>query len=467
MISAGSATAFNVRSPRARRSRPPRVIVSNSAPPPGSSDPEIYHSLRRSTPVVYHCSLRSSTTEHRRLEAAHPHRHHQGHGHVSARPRPALLGRPSPTTRRSRGPAGRDGALPRPRGPRLALLPHPRASSDDPATSRDDRRRWRVTPAAAEVHPRQGAHPGLSVDLESTLNLQADAKAVASCSSSTAAAWSPTTPTPGPTGCEMHPALGDRRDLRRRASSGRATPALPPSVKFATEVGGRIDAPDAWPVDPRLSAHGLSTSACPSPPRASPSIPSGRRPRRPGPTPATRSCGSPRRSSATSTTATREVPTMTVLRHRPTVSASAAQRRPDMGRSRTWRPAASCWRRPVSPSRSWPSAGSWRHHAPHGRLPRQPARAGPPVLLGRRQRAARRRAGPQPRRPRLPLRDRPAPRLLGHRLHDDRHPVLRGAAGRPAEMGLVALRGRVARGRGADDDLRRRDRHLLRRGGRR
>jgi hypothetical protein len=69
----------------------------------------------------------------------------------------------------------------------------------------------------------------VSVDLESKLNLQVDAEAVAVLLAQH--------------GGRLH-AAGQTYIARVRWTS---YPAAPPSVKFATEIGGRLDVATAWP----------------------------------------------------------------------------------------------------------------------------------------------------------------------------------------------------------------------------
>lgn len=86
----------------------------------------------------------------------------------------------------------------------------------------------------------------MSVDLESTLNLQADAEAVAVLLAQHGGRLHADGDDPAVFWLQMVPArdTGQTYIARVRWTS---YPDAPPSVKFATEIGGRLDVATAWP----------------------------------------------------------------------------------------------------------------------------------------------------------------------------------------------------------------------------
>jgi hypothetical protein len=87
------------------------------------------------------------------------------------------------------------------------------------------------------------------VDLESQLNLRADAKAVAKLLAKHGGRLVADAEDAGTYWLEMHPCSVPAETYVARVQWTRY-PGSPPSVKFATEVGGRVDALTAWPVVP-------------------------------------------------------------------------------------------------------------------------------------------------------------------------------------------------------------------------
>lgn len=87
------------------------------------------------------------------------------------------------------------------------------------------------------------------MDLESRLNLQADATAVAKLLEHHGGRLVADDADAGVHWLEMHPRCATSEIYVARVKWARY-PDAPPSVKFATEVGGRIDVLTAWPVIP-------------------------------------------------------------------------------------------------------------------------------------------------------------------------------------------------------------------------
>jgi hypothetical protein len=87
------------------------------------------------------------------------------------------------------------------------------------------------------------------MDLESRLNLQADATAVAKLLDQHRGRLVADDAHAGVHWLEMHPRSAMSEIYVARVMWARY-PDAPPSVKFATEVGGRIDGLTAWPVIP-------------------------------------------------------------------------------------------------------------------------------------------------------------------------------------------------------------------------
>jgi hypothetical protein len=87
------------------------------------------------------------------------------------------------------------------------------------------------------------------MDLESRLNLQADATAVAKLLEQHGGRLVADDADAGVHWLEMHPRSAMSEIYVARVKWARY-PDAPPSVKFATEVGGRIDVLTAWPVIP-------------------------------------------------------------------------------------------------------------------------------------------------------------------------------------------------------------------------
>lgn len=95
----------------------------------------------------------------------------------------------------------------------------------------------------------------MSVNLESTLNLKADAEAVAAfllehggrleADAEGGIYW-----------LTLIPASDPKESYITRLAWSEY-PGAPPSVKFATSVGGRLDDPKAWPVAPGFRAQSL------------------------------------------------------------------------------------------------------------------------------------------------------------------------------------------------------------------
>ncbi len=89
----------------------------------------------------------------------------------------------------------------------------------------------------------------MSLDLESELNLQADAKATAALLKQHGGRLHAEPDDPGTYWLEMAPA-SHPGEAYFACVAWRTYPGAPPSVKFATEVGGRLDVTSAWPTVP-------------------------------------------------------------------------------------------------------------------------------------------------------------------------------------------------------------------------
>ena len=89
----------------------------------------------------------------------------------------------------------------------------------------------------------------MSLDLESKLNLQADAKAVAALLKQHGGRLHADADESGTYFMEMVPA-DDASEIYIARVAWTTYPGAAPSVKFATEVGGRLDVPSAWPTVP-------------------------------------------------------------------------------------------------------------------------------------------------------------------------------------------------------------------------
>jgi hypothetical protein len=89
----------------------------------------------------------------------------------------------------------------------------------------------------------------VSLGLESEINLQADAKAVAALLKHHGGRLHAGADDPGIYWLEMVPAGDPVEDYVARVA-WTIYPGAAPSVKFATEVGGRLDATSAWPTVP-------------------------------------------------------------------------------------------------------------------------------------------------------------------------------------------------------------------------
>jgi hypothetical protein len=89
----------------------------------------------------------------------------------------------------------------------------------------------------------------MSLGLESKLNLQADAEPVAVLLARHGGQLHPDEVDPATYWLEMVPAGNPHESYVARVVWA-VYPGLPPSVKFATEVGGRVDVATAWPTVP-------------------------------------------------------------------------------------------------------------------------------------------------------------------------------------------------------------------------
>lgn len=89
----------------------------------------------------------------------------------------------------------------------------------------------------------------MSVDLESKLNLQADAEAVAVLLAQHGGRLHADADDPAVSWLEMIPA-GDSDQIYIARLAWTSYPGAAPSVKFATAVGGRLDVTSAWPTVP-------------------------------------------------------------------------------------------------------------------------------------------------------------------------------------------------------------------------
>lgn len=89
----------------------------------------------------------------------------------------------------------------------------------------------------------------MSLTLESQLNLQADAEPVAALLRTRGGRLHSDPDDQGRFWLEMHPHRDPDETFVARVA-WTAYPDEPPSVKFATEVGGRLDVITAWPVIP-------------------------------------------------------------------------------------------------------------------------------------------------------------------------------------------------------------------------
>jgi hypothetical protein len=89
----------------------------------------------------------------------------------------------------------------------------------------------------------------MSLDLESKLNLQADAESVAVLLTQCGGRLYPDESDSATYWLKLSP-MSDPEETYVACVVWATYPRQPPSVKFATEVGGRVDVATAWPIVP-------------------------------------------------------------------------------------------------------------------------------------------------------------------------------------------------------------------------